>query len=132
VSVQSTGEMKLIGVSSTYQILKFAYIFIHAVGWTAIPYSPAKRCDSASHKQAETAKCLANPPYLPTLPRQFVPGPTLGLLRSARISTAISAPPLQPTERFFLYQNYPKPGSRQLTHISQEFWDEYVYCIDLQ
>ena len=27
-----TAEMKLIGVSSTYQILKFACIFIHAVG----------------------------------------------------------------------------------------------------
>jgi len=54
--------MKLIGVSSTYEILKFAYIFIHAVGWAAIPYSPAKRCDSASHKQAETAECLGNPP----------------------------------------------------------------------
>jgi len=61
VSAQSTTEVKLIGVSSTYQILKFAYIFIHAVGWAAIPYSPAKRCDSASHKQAETAKCLGNP-----------------------------------------------------------------------
>jgi len=43
VSVQSTAGMKLVGVSSTYQILKFAYIFIHVVGWTAIPYSPAKK-----------------------------------------------------------------------------------------
>jgi len=30
---------------------------------------------------------------------------SLGLLRSARISTAISGPPFQPTERLFLYQN---------------------------
>jgi len=124
VSAQSTAEMKLIGVSSPYQILKFAYIFIHAVGWAAIPYCPAKRCDSGSHKQVETGKCLGRPPYLPTLPRQFVPVPTLGMLRCARISTVISVPPLHPTQRLCLYQNQPKPGSRQLTHISQEFRDE--------
>ena len=62
VSAQSTAEMQLIGVSSTYQIPKFAYIFIHAVGWAAIPYSPVKRCDSASQKQADTAKCFGTPP----------------------------------------------------------------------
>ena len=62
VTAQSTVEMKLIGVSSTYQILKFAYILIHAIGWAAIPYSPAKRCDNASQKQADTAKCFGNPP----------------------------------------------------------------------
>jgi len=58
----STAEMKLIGVSSTYQILKFAYIFIHAVGWPAPLYSPPKRGDSANQKQAQTAKCLGTPP----------------------------------------------------------------------
>ena len=73
--------MKLIEVSSTYQILKFAYIFIHAVGWAAIPYSPLKRCDSASQKQADTAQCFGNSPYLPKLLRWFVPDPTFGLLR---------------------------------------------------
>ena len=31
----------------------------------------------ASQKQAQTAKCLANPLYLPTLPRQCVPDTTV-------------------------------------------------------
>ena len=34
--------MKLYGVPRTDQILKFAYIFIDAVGWTAPPHSPIK------------------------------------------------------------------------------------------
>ena len=31
-------------------------------GWAATPCSPAKRSDSASQKQADTAKCFGNPP----------------------------------------------------------------------
>ena len=31
-------------------------------GCAATPYSPAKRSDSASQKQADTAKCFGNPP----------------------------------------------------------------------
>ena len=62
VSAQSTAEMKLIGVSSTCHILKFAYIFIRVVGWAAIVYSPAKCCDNASQKQADTAQYLGNTP----------------------------------------------------------------------
>jgi len=40
---------------------------------TVHAYSPSKCCDHASQKQDQTAKCLANPLELPTLPRQFVP-----------------------------------------------------------
>ena len=53
----STALIKLIGVSSTYQILKFAYVFIHAVGWPAPLYSPPKRCEQHP-KQAVSAQCL--------------------------------------------------------------------------
>ena len=42
VSVHSTAEMKLYRVSSTAQILKYAYIFVHVVEWTAPPNSPIK------------------------------------------------------------------------------------------
>jgi len=72
---------------------------------TVHAYSPSKRCDHAIQKQAQTAKCLANPLELPTLPRQFVPDSILGLLRSARISTAISALPFQHTQSLCLFQN---------------------------
>jgi len=58
----STAEMKLYGVSIVYQILKFACIFIHAVGWTAPPLAPSKRCQGASQKQAQTAQRLGTPP----------------------------------------------------------------------
>jgi len=62
MSVQSTAEMKLYGVSIVCQILKFAYIFIHAVGCTAPPLPPSKRCDGVSQKQAQTAQYLGTPP----------------------------------------------------------------------
>ena len=51
------------------------------------------------------AQIWANPLQLPTLPRQFVPDSILGLLRSARISTAIFDTPLQPTEKPCSFQN---------------------------
>jgi len=51
-------------VSSTYQIVKFVYIFIHAVGWSTPLYSPPKRGDSANQKQAQTVKCLGSPPLV--------------------------------------------------------------------
>ena len=47
----STAEIKLIGVSSTYRILKFAYVFIHAVGWPASLYSPIQ---TLRQRQPET------------------------------------------------------------------------------
>jgi len=37
-------------------------IYSPPFGWAAIPYSPAKRSDSASQKQADTAKCFGKPP----------------------------------------------------------------------
>ena len=45
VYVQSTAEIKLYGMSIVCQILKFAYIVIHAVGWNAPPLPASKRCD---------------------------------------------------------------------------------------
>jgi len=70
---RSTTEMKLVGVFDTYQILKFAYIFIHAVGWSASLYSPIKtlrqRVDSAIQKHPDKAQCFGNPPELLKLPR---------------------------------------------------------------
>jgi len=44
-------QMWLYKVSSTAQILKFAYVFIHAVGWTAPPHSPIK---TLRQRQPET------------------------------------------------------------------------------
>jgi len=37
-------------------------IYSPPFGWAATPYSPAKRSDSASQKQADTAQCFGNPP----------------------------------------------------------------------
>jgi len=37
-------------------------IYSPPFGWAATPYSPAKRSDSASQKQAEMVKCFGNPP----------------------------------------------------------------------
>ena len=74
-------------------------------GWAATPYSPAKRSDSASQKQADLTKCFGKPPYLTKLLRWFVPDPTFGLIRFSWISTAISAPPLQPTQSLCFFQN---------------------------
>jgi len=37
-------------------------IYSQPFGWAVTAYSPAKRSDSAFHKEAETAKCLATPP----------------------------------------------------------------------
>ena len=84
---------------------------------TVHAYSPSKRCDHASQKQAQTAKCLANHLYLPTLPRQFVPDSIFGLLRSARISTAISVPPLQSTQSLCIFSELAATRSRQVIHI---------------
>ena len=72
---------------------------LHTFGWPAPP-QPAKRFDNYtvySHKH-DLAQCLGTPPQSLTLPRRFIPDPTFGLLRFSRISTAISAPPLQPTQ----------------------------------
>jgi len=42
VSAPSNAEMKLHGVSSTGRVLKFAYVFVHAVGGAAPLHSPHK------------------------------------------------------------------------------------------
>jgi len=42
VSAPSNAEMKLHGVSSTGRVLKFAYVFVHAVGGAAPLHSPRK------------------------------------------------------------------------------------------
>ena len=69
-----------------------------------LPIVPSKRCDSASQKQAQTAQCLGNP-LIAEASTTICTRPTFGLLRFSRISTAISAPPLQPTESQFISQN---------------------------
>jgi len=93
--------MKLIGVSSTYQILKFAYIFIHVVGWAAIPYSPAKRCDSASQKQAQT---FQETPLIAEASTMICTRPNF---RAAPLFPNLDCnlAPLQPTESQYKSQN---------------------------
>jgi len=60
--VHSTTEMKLYGVSNTVQILKFAYTSSMRSDGQHPPIVPSKRCNSASQKQVDTAKCCRNPP----------------------------------------------------------------------
>jgi len=63
VFAQLTAEIQPIGVSSAYQILKFACFFVVVFSsmLSATPHGPAKRCDSANHKKAETAQRLETP-----------------------------------------------------------------------
>ena len=61
----STAWMKLIGVSSIYQILKFAYIFIHAVNGLPLSVVHQNVASRSSQKQAVSVKCLGgNPPLI--------------------------------------------------------------------
>jgi len=87
----STAYMKLIGVSSTHQILKFAYVFIHAVGWPASLYSPPKRCKQHQPKTGFVGSVLGKPPLIAGA---STTDSILGLPHSARISKALSAPTL--------------------------------------
>jgi len=54
--------IKLIGMSSTYQILKFAYIFIHAVGWPAPLYSPPNAATAPTRNRLRRLSVWKPPP----------------------------------------------------------------------
>jgi len=102
-------------VSSTDQILKFAYIYIHAVGWTAPPHSPiktSKRCDSASQKQAQTAKCLGTPLIAEAL--------LLGCFAFPESRLQSLPHPYSPlrANAFLTISRNPGPGKQSLSHMS--------------
>jgi len=56
--------MKLYGVPRTDQILKFAYIFIHAVGWTAPPHSPIKTLRQRKPETGSDGCVFGKPPLI--------------------------------------------------------------------
>ena len=78
--------------------------------WTAPPHSPRKTMWQCKPKPDWCGQVAGKPSL--TLPRQFVPDPTLGQLRFSRISTAISAHPHSPhrAHTFLRISRNPGPG----------------------
>jgi len=69
------------------------------------PDSHSLRIKGNDHRWLRRLSAWQPPPNFSALPRQFVPNSILGLRRSARIWTAITVPPLQPTQSPCIFQN---------------------------
>ena len=56
--------MKLYGVSSTGRVLKFVYVFVHAVGGAAPLHSPRKTLRQRQPKKGSVGLVLGKPPLI--------------------------------------------------------------------
>jgi len=87
-------------------------------GWATTPYSPAKRSDSASQKQADTAECFGNPPLIHEVSTMICTRPRF---RAAPLFPYLDynlCPTLTAHWEPIHFSELAETGSRQIIHIS--------------
>ena len=104
-------------------------IYSPPFGWAATPYSPAKRSDSASHKEAETALVFGKPPLIPEASATICTRPNYraaplfpnldgNLFLTLTAHRGQSFPHPYRTLRANTFSELAETGSRQVIHIS--------------
>jgi len=92
---------------------------------------PAKRSDSASHKQALAAKCLGIHPDFQHFLDNLCQDESSGCFAVPEFRLESLPPPYSPLSVFLRISRTPGPGKPSISHkkfeawiISEEFWDE--------
>ena len=120
VSAPSNAEIKLHGVSSTGRVLKFAYVFVHAVGGAAPLHSPRKPLRQRQPKTGSDGWVLCKPPnnfqrFHDNLYQIQFSGCS-ALPESGRQSLPHPYSPLRAPAFFRISRN------RVQAHLNKEFW----------